>query len=335
MTVHATAAILALLFTAAPTVLAWAEKAVPFRVAVAVKTDAANAENPQRLLQGMEVGMKWVYGRKLEVVDAASSPDALVDVTYELDLGPALTAGALVVAKIDGREVRVNVPAGKDARSSKASWQAAGSRLGQDVGVVLKSVVKPLPAASIESIVERLSGRDPVKRAQAANQAARLGAEGKAAVPALLAVLADDRPLRQIGGFGIDTTPALQAGKALNALGAHAELLAYFRSEPKRHARANALVAIASGLTKGYRDVILEALADDNEDVRTAAAGLAGHYVGPAAAPKLIDIVEHERSRAMREAARRSLSRLAGKDFELDATAWRQWWAGQAQARVR
>jgi HEAT repeat protein len=239
------------------------------------------------------------------------------------------------VAKIDGREVQVNVPAGKDARTSNASWQAAGSRLGQDVAVVLKSMVKPLPDATIESIVERLSGSDPVKRAQAANQAARLGAEGTRVVPALLAVLADDRPLRQIGGRGIDTTPALQAGRALNALGAHTELLAYFRSETKGHARANALAALASGLAKGYRDVILEALDDDNGDVRTAAAGLAGHYVGPAAAPKLIDILERERNRAMREAARRSLSRLAGKDFELDAAAWRQWWTGQAQARAR
>jgi HEAT repeat protein len=201
--------------------------------------------------------------------------------------------------------------------------------------VVLKAMVKPQPAATVGSIVERLSGKDPVTRAQAANQAARLGAEGKAVIPALLAVLADDRPLRQIGGHGTDTTPALQAAKALNALGAHTELQTFFRSEAKGHARANALVAIASGLAKGYREAIFQALDDDNGDVRTAAAGLAGTHLGRPAVPKLIDIIERERNRAMREAAARSLRRLVGKDFDLDAAAWRQWWAGQTQAGVR
>jgi HEAT repeat protein len=174
-----------------------------------------------------------------------------------------------------------------------------------------------------------------VKRAEAANQAARLGAEGKAVVPALLAVLADNRPLRQIGGRGTDTTPAVQASKALMALGAHTELLAFFRSKASGQARANALLAIASSLAKGYREAIVEALDDDNDDVRTTGARLAGRYVGRAAVPKLIDIIEKERNRAMREAAWRSLRLLGDKDFELDAAAWRQWWAGQAQARVR
>jgi hypothetical protein len=148
-------------------------------------------------------------------------------------------------------------------------------------------------------------------------------------------VLADNRPLRQIGGRGTDTTPSLQASKALMALGAHTELLAFFGSDASGQARANALLAIASSLAKGYREAILEALDDDNGDVRTVAARLAGRYVGRPAVPKLIDIIERERSRAMREAAWRSLRLLGDKDFELDAAAWRQWWAGQAQARVR
>jgi hypothetical protein len=335
MTVRATAAILALLFTTAMAALASAEKAAPLRVAVALRSDVANPENQEWLRKGLKDGMLLGSGWKVEVVDVASAPDAVVDVTYQLDLGAADTAGALVVARIDGREMQVNALADTKVRHAKANWRAAGFLLGKDVGVVLKSMVKPPPAATVASIVERLSGRDPVRRAQAANQAAHLGAEGKAVVPALLAVLADNRPLRQIGGRGTDTTPALQAGNALKALGASTELLAFFRSNASGHARANALVAIANSLAKGYWEAIFEALDDDNADVRTAAARLAGTHLGRAAVPKLIDIIERERSRAMREAAWRSLRLLGDKDFELDAAAWRLWWAGQAQTRVR
>jgi hypothetical protein len=332
MTVRAIAATLALLFTAAIAVPVSAEKTVTLRVAVALRSDVANPENQKWLRKGLKDGMHLGYGWKLEVVDVASAPDAVVDVTYQLDPGPADLAGALVVAKIEGREVHTNALPMKRALFAKESWLHAGVRLGRDVAVILKSIAKPLPAPTTESIVERLSGRDPVKRAEAANQAARLGAEGKAVVPALLAVLADNRPLRQIGGRGTDTTPALQAGNALKALGASTELLAFFRSKASGSARANALMVIASSLANGYRDAIFEALDDDNGDVRTVAARLAGTYLGRPAVPKLIGIIEGKGSRAVREAAWRSLRLLGDKDFEFDAAAWRQWWASQAQA---
>ena len=329
MTVRPAAALLAVLFTAAPTVNVWAEKAPALRVAVALKSHAGNAENERRLLEGMEVGMKWIYGRKLTVVEPASAPDAVVEVTYLLKPGDPATAKALLIARLDGREVLVPVPASEEARRAHALWQAAGSRLGQDIGVVLKAKAAPGGPAPVDAIVERLAERDPVERAQAANQAAQVRVDAKAVIPALLAVLGDDRPLRMVGGVGGATTPAKQAGNALVALGAHAELIAFVRSTSDDGARGNALVALAIGRSPESGDVILEALGDRDGAVRAVAAGLAGAYAGRRAAPKLIDLLAQDRNSHVRQAARQSLTLLAGKDLDVDAAAWRAWWTAQ------
>lgn len=330
MTVRATAALFALLFTALPSALAWAEKAPPLRVAVVVKSQPAHVESERRLLQGLEVGMKWVYGRKLTVVDAAAAPDVIVDLSY-LVLGDPAAGKALLTATIDGRRLHAPVLAGGNEREKHANWQRAGSTLGQDVAVVLKAKATPDGPPAVAEIIAGLAARDAVARAQAASQAARLGAEGEAAIPALLKVLHDDRPLRIVGGLGADTTPAKEAGKALNALGAHAELIAFVRSEASGHARVNALTAVAIGRSPESPDVVLQALDDDSREVRAAAAGLAGAYVGRRSVPKLLEIIEQERKADLRMPALRSLTLMAGEDLGLDAAPWRQWAAGQAR----
>ena len=330
MIVRPTAALFALLFTALPSALAWAEKAVPLRVAVVLKTQAAHAENERWLAQGLEVGMKWVYGRKLTVVDAAAAPDAVVDVSYLLFGDPA-KGKALLTATIDGRRLHATVPAGDNEREMRAFWQRAGSTLGQDVAVVLKARARSQAPPAVEEVIAGLGARDAVARASAANLAARMGADGEAAIPALLAVLHDDRPLRMVGGLGADTTPAKEAGKALNALGAHAELIAFVRSKASGHARANALTALAIGRSPESPEVVLQALDDDDREVRAAAAGLAGAYVGRRAVPRLIEIIEQERKPDLRIPALRSLTQVAGEDLGLDAAAWRQWAAVQGR----
>jgi hypothetical protein len=305
----------------------------PLRVAVVFRAKADVTPEESQLLRSVEKAIEKSHDKKVVFVEASAAADAVVDVWHRQSRGAAPGSNwDIVHAKVDGRELEVFVPGVYNAGRQRERWEFAGTQLGQDVGVVLKLRTRAPMPVTVEALVTQLSGRDPAQRAQAANQIERMGTQARAALPALLAVLGDHRPLRVVGAE-VFTTPAKEAAKALLALGADAELTVFVQSKADDHARAEALATVAAGRSAGSPDVVLRALDDRSPVVRTRAAGLAGVYAGRRAVPRLIEILDQARYVEMRDAARRSLRLVAGKDLELNADAWRQWWAEQERRR--
>jgi hypothetical protein len=319
------AAALTLLSIATSAVPAHAEKPARIRVALVLQTKADNARRERWLLDGIETELKR---SRVDVVEAAASPDATIDIAYRLVQEGTAAPWAYVVAKLDGRELNGTVRGEGNDGEQRSRWWYAGTQLGRDIVVVLALRKQSKDPASIDALLAQLSGRYPAQRAQAADRIARLGPQGRVAIPGLLEMLKDDTPLRTVGP-GVATTPARVAANALIALGAHAELIAFFRSKVDDDVRVRALTAIAVGRSAESPEVILQALDDRSRVVRTRAAGMAGAYVGRRAAPKLLEMLGPETDAQVRTAARESLTLLAGKDLGPDAAAWRQWWGTQ------
>jgi hypothetical protein len=322
------AAAVALLSVATTAVPARAQIPAPTRVALAFHTQADNAQIERWLVDGLEMALK---AGKVELVDAAAGPDVVIDVSYWLYRDGTATPGASVVAIVDRREVKGSVPGGGRPREQQSRWESAGKQLGSDICLVLSRRRAPNGSATIDALLVQMAGRDPAARAQAADQVGRMGPQGKAAIPALVALLGDETPLRAVGPDR-PTTVAEVAAKALLELGAHVELFGFARSKADQFLRAKVLQAIAFGRSPESPDVILGALDDRSPTVRSSAAGLAGAFVGRRAVPKLIKILEQESTERAGAAARESLTLMAGKDLGLDPAAWRQWW-GQQERR--
>ncbi|MGB9181823.1 MAG: HEAT repeat domain-containing protein [Pyrinomonadaceae bacterium] len=139
---------------------------------------------------------------------------------------------------------------------------------------------------SVREQIKLLQSANPAERAMAACELGEMGAQAKAAIPALIQILGDDAPVDQVdcgrrGNFhrknkwnGIDkTSPGEIAAVGLSAIGqASVEPLITAARSDKAHARANALFAL--GLLKGARTVepLIAGLKDADKEVRARAA---------------------------------------------------------------
>lgn len=306
--------------------------AAPVRVAVDLQSQTGNGRLERDLVKHLIEGLGKELDTEVQLADAADADttkvDAAIAVWYEVS--PKMFDVAFVEAvhaKVDGRVLNVTLPPSYGMQT-RSRWSWAGTQVGRDIGVVLKRTATREVPIGQEGLIAQLSDRDPVKRAAAADQVGRLGPDAREAVPALLAMLDDHRSLHVIGS-GQATTPSAVAARALLLAGAHTELVSFFRSKGDDRARSIVLTTIAGGKIAGASDLVLGALDDQSRSVRTTAAWLAGRYVGRAAVPRLIEIVDQFFFIDLREAAHRSLVDISGQDFKLDANAWRAWWSAR------
>ncbi len=142
----------------------------------------------------------------------------------------------------------------------------------------------------------RLYHDDPVERAWAAYQLAKLGRSAQAAVPHLAQLLTDHEPVllsRYLGGgfhSSSATTPGEEAAKALARIGQPAvDSLNQALSSPDPNTRR--LAARATGMIGNIHsaDTLIQTLSDPDPRVRAAAAIALGSYKHPLVAQKLMD----------------------------------------------
>lgn len=142
----------------------------------------------------------------------------------------------------------------------------------------------------------RLHHQDPVERAWAAYQLAKLGRGAVLATPYLIKMLADDTPVllsRYLGGgfhSSSDTTPAQEASRTLAKIGdpATGRLIKALNSENEKVRR---LAVKSLGQIGDFKsiDVLIGVLSDPSRRVRATAAIALGNYNHPIASQKLTE----------------------------------------------
>ncbi len=163
----------------------------------------------------------------------------------------------------------------------------------EDVRVQLSKTVMP---RQVKDKIIRLHHEDPVERAWAAYQLAKLGGGASPAVPYLINLMADDTPVllsRYLGGgfhSSSDTSPADEASRALAKIGEKANP---YLIEALKHKSANVRGLAAKAIGKigetNSIDNLITALDDTDRRVRAMAAIALGSYHHPKAAEKIMD----------------------------------------------
>ena len=148
----------------------------------------------------------------------------------------------------------------------------------------------------VKNKILRLHHEDPVERAWAAYQLAKLGRGAAPAVPYLIKMLADDTPVllsRYLGGgfhSSSDTTPAQEASRTLAKIGdpANAALVAALTSPNEKVRR---LVVKSLGQVGDIKsiEILIKVLSDPDRRVRATAAIALGSYSHPIASQKLTE----------------------------------------------
>jgi len=148
----------------------------------------------------------------------------------------------------------------------------------------------------VKNKILRLHHEDPVERAWAAYQLAKLGRGAAPAVPYLIKMLADDTPVllsRYLGGgfhSSSDTTPAQEASRTLAKIGGPAtvELVEALNSPNEKVRR---LVVKSLGQIGDIKsiEILIEVLSDPSRRVRATAAIALGSYSHPIASQKLTE----------------------------------------------
>lgn len=149
----------------------------------------------------------------------------------------------------------------------------------------------------VKDKIRRLHHEDPVERAWAAYQLAKLGRGAAPAVPYLLNMLTDNTPVllsRYLGaGFhsSSDTTPAQEASRTLAKIGEPAMPgLVEAMSSSNEDVRRLAVKSLGQlGNIKSI-EVLIRALTDPSRRVQAAAAIALGNYRHPIASQKLTEV---------------------------------------------
>lgn len=143
----------------------------------------------------------------------------------------------------------------------------------------------------------RLHHEDPVERAWAAYQLAKLGRGAAPAVPYLIKLLVDDTPVllsRYLGGgfhSSSDTTPAQEASRALAKVGEPAmEELTRVMASEKEDVRRLAIKSLGQIGSLDSIENLVRALSDPSRRVRATAAIALGSYRHPIASQKLTEV---------------------------------------------
>lgn len=143
----------------------------------------------------------------------------------------------------------------------------------------------------------RLHHEDPVERAWAAYQLAKLGRGAAPAVPYLIKMLSDDTPVllsRYLGGgfhSSSDTTPAQEASRALAKIGEPAiEELKKAMSSPNENVRRLAIKSLGQIGDINLIESLIKALSDPSRRVQASAAIALGNYRHPIASHKLTEV---------------------------------------------
>lgn len=148
----------------------------------------------------------------------------------------------------------------------------------------------------VKNMILRLHHEDPVERAWAAHQLAKLGRGAGPAVPYLIRLLDDETPVllsRYLGGgfhSSSDTTPAREAARTLAKVGEPAidRLVKALQSENETVRRLSAKSLGMIGNLDSI-DVLIGVLSDPSRKVRAAAAIALGNYHHPVASQKLAE----------------------------------------------
>ncbi len=148
----------------------------------------------------------------------------------------------------------------------------------------------------VKDKILRLYHPDPVERAWAAYQLAKLGRGAAPAVPYLLELLNDDTPVllsRYIGsGFrsSSDTTPAEEASRTLAKIGEPAVngLVLALKSESENVRRLAAKSLGQIGNTQSIA-ILIDLLTDESRKVQATAAIALGNYRHPIASQKITE----------------------------------------------
>lgn len=171
-----------------------------------------------------------------------------------------------------------------------------GVRTAASEAEVRATLAKASMPRQLKDLIIRLHDSDPVERAWAAYQLAKLGRGATPAIPYLVNLLEDETPVlltRYVGGgfhSSTATTPADEAVRTLGQIGDPATttlLLTLNHAQPEVRARA----AKALGLIGDMQAVefLLNALRDSNRKVRANAAIALGSYRHPRAAQMIMD----------------------------------------------
>ena len=166
--------------------------------------------------------------------------------------------------------------------------------------------------AAVADLTTQLSSSDVVTRTRAACQLRELGGEGKPALNALLALLADDAPVprsvcgdRWRGGEAPwPTSPGEQAAAALAEIGTAAvDPLMRALQHTARAARKNAAWALGALDATRAVTALAATLGDTDGSVREQAAWALGAIGDEAAVPALVTALKDESAKVRAQAA--------------------------------
>lgn len=148
----------------------------------------------------------------------------------------------------------------------------------------------------LKDLIIRLHHADPVERAWAAYQLAKLRRGAAPAVPYLVSLLEDETPVlltRYVGGgfhSSSDTTPADEAVRTLGQIGEPATTsLILALKHPRPGVRARAAKALGHIGDINAIEFLLATLHDNERKVRASAALALGNYRNPRAAQMIMD----------------------------------------------
>jgi HEAT repeat protein len=154
--------------------------------------------------------------------------------------------------------------------------------------------------AHVPTLIAALASRDPAVRHESAVLLGRIGPEGKAAIPALIAVLNEplalDRDKRQVGYFAFYPNPAAAAARALGQMGPSRESVAALAEalSPENLERRPSRESVAALAKMFSPENVVRLIASWNAERLVAAAEGLGE-IGPsagAAVPALIALYE-------------------------------------------
>jgi len=161
----------------------------------------------------------------------------------------------------------------------------------------LETEIKSLKTTrQVKDKILRLQNEDPVERAWAAYQLAKLGRGAAPAVPYLIKMLSDDTPVllsRYLGGgfhSSSDTTPAQEASRALAKIGGPAiEPLNKAMGSDDENVRQLAIKALGQIGDVNSIEGLIAALSDPSRRVQASAAIALGSFRHPIASQKLTE----------------------------------------------
>jgi len=149
----------------------------------------------------------------------------------------------------------------------------------------------------VKDKILRLHHDDPVERAWAAYQLAKLGRGAAPAVPYLIKMLADDTPVllsRYLGGgfhSSSDTTPAKEASRTLAKIGEPAiQGLVAAMASPNEDIRRLAVKSMGQISDVNSIEDLIGALSDPSRRVQAGAAIALGNYRHPIASQRLTEV---------------------------------------------